>query len=135
MIMYSYSTPSIMNYIPTIPQEECEKFAIFFRARPECLAPSSVAPNARNAPFSSMQRVSKQIYAVPLHHGYRLDRAKDIMSDVLIYARKIAAKAARPAMAIELPTVLAEPVNGVIGELLGLETTLGEILAVEPRKY
>ncbi len=57
------------------------------------------------------------------------------MSDVLIYARKIAAKAARPAMAIELPTVLAEPVNGVIGELLGLETTLGEILAVEPRKH
>lgn len=57
------------------------------------------------------------------------------MSDVLIYARKIAAKAARPVMAIELPTVLAEPVNGVIGELLGLETTLGEILAVEPRKH
>lgn len=32
----------------------------------------------------------------------------------------MAAKAARPAMAIELPTVLAAPVNGVIGELEGL---------------
>ena len=32
----------------------------------------------------------------------------------------MAAKAARPATAIELPTVLAEPVKGVIGEPVGL---------------
>lgn len=31
----------------------------------------------------------------------------------------MAAKAARPAMAMELPMVLAAPVNGVMGELLG----------------
>ena len=40
------------------------------------------------------------------------------------YARKMAAKAARPAMAMELPTLLAAPVKGVIGELVGLETEL-----------
>jgi len=51
------------------------------------------------------------------------------MLGVLIYARKIAAKAARPAMAIELPTVLAAPVNGVIGELDGLRATLRNMLA------
>ena len=45
------------------------------------------------------------------------------IDDVIIYARKTAAKAARPAMAIELPTVLAAPVKGVIGELDG-ETAL-----------
>lgn len=38
----------------------------------------------------------------------------------------MAAKAARPAMAIELPTVLAAPVNGVIGELEGLLKALKE---------
>lgn len=37
----------------------------------------------------------------------------------MIYARKMAAKAARPAIAIELPTVLAAPVKGVIGEPVG----------------
>jgi len=49
--------------------------------------------------------------------------------DVLLYARKMAAKAARPAMAIELPTVLAAPVNGVIGALVGLVTALHDELA------
>lgn len=38
---------------------------------------------------------------------------------VLTYARKTAAKAARATTAIELPTVLAAPVKGVIGELVG----------------
>ena len=42
----------------------------------------------------------------------------------MIYARKIAAKAARAVTAIELPTVLAAPLNGVIGELVGFETAL-----------
>jgi len=43
----------------------------------------------------------------------------------------MAAKAARPAMAIELPTVLAAPVNGVIGELVGLGTALKNMLVTE----
>ena len=37
-----------------------------------------------------------------------------------LYARMIAAMAARPATAMELPKELAEPVKGVIGELVGL---------------
>jgi hypothetical protein len=49
--------------------------------------------------------------------------------DILIYARKMAAKAARPAMAMELPTVLAAPVNGVIGAPVGLVEALREELA------
>ena len=36
----------------------------------------------------------------------------------------MAAKAATPAMAIEPLTVLAAPLKGVMGELVGLETTL-----------
>lgn len=57
-----------------------------------------------------------------------MDRAKDITKDVLIYARKTAAKAARPAMTIELPTVLAAPVNGV-NVVLG-ELTLDPVLVI-----
>ena len=38
--------------------------------------------------------------------------------DHLVYARMMAAKAARPAMAMELPSELAAPLNGVMGELL-----------------
>ena len=36
-----------------------------------------------------------------------------------VYARKMAAKAARAATPMELPTVLAAPVKGVIGEPVG----------------
>lgn len=57
------------------------------------------------------------------------ERKHHIDDAMLIYARKMAAKAARPAMAIELPTVLAAPVKGVIGELLGLVTALNLKLA------
>ena len=46
----------------------------------------------------------------------------------LIYARKMAAKAARAVMAIELPTVLAAPLKDWIGELVGLATTLSDEL-------
>lgn len=42
----------------------------------------------------------------------------------LIYARKMAAKAARAVMVIELPRVLAAPLKASIGELVGLLTTL-----------
>lgn len=41
-----------------------------------------------------------------------------------IHARKMAAKAARPAMAIELPVVLAAPLKAWMGELVGLGTAL-----------
>lgn len=44
-----------------------------------------------------------------------------------IYARKMAAKAARPAMAIELPVVLAAPLNAWMGELVGLGTALKNV--------
>ena len=44
--------------------------------------------------------------------------------DGFIYARKMAAKAARPAMAIELPVVLAAPLKAWMGELVGLGTAL-----------
>ena len=37
-----------------------------------------------------------------------------------IYARKMAAKAARPATAIELPTVLAAPLKVVMGDPVAL---------------
>ncbi len=42
-----------------------------------------------------------------------------------IYARKMAAKAARPAMAIELPVVLAAPLKAWMGELVGLTALKG----------
>lgn len=48
---------------------------------------------------------------------------------MLIYARKMAAKAARPAMAMELPTVLAAPLNGMIGAPVDLVEALREELA------
>ena len=79
---------------------------------------------------------SKELYTVfsscPSRVSYgQSERHHD---DALIYARKIAAKAARPATAIELPTVLAAPVKGVIGELLGLETTL-EVVSIGFAKH
>ena len=36
-----------------------------------------------------------------------------------LYARKMAATAAMPAPAIEMPNELAEPLKGVIGEVVG----------------
>ena len=45
-----------------------------------------------------------------------------------VYARKMAAKAARPAMAIELPVVLAAPLKAWMGELVGLGTALKDVL-------
>ena len=50
---------------------------------------------------------------------YRYD-----MVDCDIYAKKMAAKAARPAIAIELPVVLAAPLKAWMGEVVGLETAL-----------
>jgi len=48
------------------------------------------------------------------------------------YARKMAAKAARPATAMELPKELAEPWKGVIGEVEGLDAALEYLLAFKP---
>ena len=45
----------------------------------------------------------------------------------MIYARKMAAKAAMAVMAMLLPTVLAAPVKGVIGDEVGPETELQSI--------
>jgi len=48
----------------------------------------------------------------------------------MAYARKTAANAAMAVMAMELPTVLAAPLKGVMGELDGLDGLLGVTLNV-----
>ena len=69
-----------------------------------------------------VQRKDMLIYAIVfLAPHYRHD-------DGFIYARKMAAKAARPAMAIELPVVLAAPLKAWMGELVGLGTALESVL-------
>ena len=70
------------------------------------------------------------IYAVPVFVNARVCPTKDILiypfsgpdyryDGGSIYARKTAAKAARAAMAIELPVVLAAPLKAWMGELVG----------------
>ena len=64
----------------------------------------------------------KDILIYPFFSGpdYRYDGGS-------IYARKTAAKAARAAMAIELPVVLAAPLKAWMGELVGW-TALKDVL-------
>ena len=67
--------------------------------------------------YMSNEKTCSSMLIVFLAPHYRHDGG-------FIYARKMAAKAARPAMAIELPVVLAAPLKAWMGELVGLGTAL-----------
>ena len=122
---------SIMNYICA---RKCEKLAHADNDDTKMIWPGMTC-NPNPCPplchhimlyqFSSMlayvQR--KDILIYPFSDpDYRYDGGS-------IYARKTAAKAARQAMAIELPVVLAAPLKAWMGELVGLETALHDVLA------
>ena len=109
-----------MNYICA---RKCEKLAhadddtkddgLELTSNPNCHGPPMLSymlyqffVNARVCP-------TKDILIYPLSGpDYRYDGGS-------IYARKTAAKAARAAMAIELPVVLAAPLKAWMGELVG----------------
>ena len=62
------------------------------------------------------------LYCPSIYQLFLLDPLADCQArkphrqDQIIYARKMAAKAAMAVMAMLLPTVLAAPVKGVIGD-------------------
>lgn len=118
---------SIMNYICA---RKCEKLAHADDDDTKIMAGLTCNPN----PCPPMPS-----YAVPVFHQCSRMSNEDILiypfsgpdyryDGGSIYARKMAAKAARPAMAIELPVVLAAPLKAWMGELVGLGTALENVL-------
>ena len=105
---------SIMNYICA---RKCEKLATLMMRHTKIMAWELTCKSRYHCP-------PMPSYAVPVFVNARVCPTKDILiypfsfsgpdyryDGGSIYARKMAAKAARPAMAIELPVVLAAPLK------------------------